>query len=387
VNFTLESIIVVHALMMFAFSALFAAISWRSDEWQMPWEFSAGYLLAPSVMVMTGVGMRLDLPMLSLIGLVSGFVGPALILLGGAKLINIATTPSRILFAFLAYAGTHFVFWASGFSMTAHLMVLDLALIVFSVILFQVARALPIEDHRLGRSLIEAVTMITIVVQLVRLILNLSDPHELVWQELAATMVVGATGIAAFGVAGVIIVIAERFAAQIRSEARTDSLTGLALRRVFDDHIEAEMERWRRYERPFSVVMFDIDYFKQVNDAHGHDVGDQALRLVARCGRAAVRPSDLIARIGGDEFGIVLPETSDTEAVEIAVRLLDAIRAAPLETQQGPLALTGSFGVASVRHTDEGVATVIKRADEALYSVKRRGRNGVAAYQPSPPRS
>lgn len=141
------------------------------------------------------------------------------------------------------------------------------------------------------------------------------------------------------------------------------------------------MEPWRRYRRPFAVVLFDIDHFKTVNDAHGHDGGDEALRVVARCGRSVVRPSDLIARMGGDEFGMILPETSDTEAAEVAGRLLDAIREVTLETARGALKLTGSFGVSTVRHTDEGVETIIKRADEALYAVKRRGRNGVAIYQ------
>jgi diguanylate cyclase (GGDEF)-like protein len=269
--------------------------------------------------------------------------------------------------------------------MTAHLLVLNLALIGFSIVLYQIARALPVEDHRLGRSLIKILSVFTAIAQAVRMALILFDPADAPWEKLGATMIVGATVIAAFGVAGVIILIAERFAAQIRREARTDSLTELAVRRVFDDQIEAEMERWRRYRRPFAVVLFDIDHFKTVNDAHGHDVGDEALRMVARCGRAVVRPSDLIARLGGDEFGMILPETTDAEAVEVAGRLLESIRAATLDTARGALKLTGSFGVSTVRHTDDGVETIIKRADEALYTVKRGGRDGVAAYQVDQP--
>jgi len=373
--------------MMLAFSALFAAVVWLDHEWRMPWEFAAGYFVAPSVMVVTGVGVAMDSQIITLLGLISGFAGPALIFLGGARLVSLSLRKRNGVIAFLAYAVAHVALSLAGAGMTAHLLVLNLALIGFAVVLYQIARALPVEDHRLGRSLIVILSLFTAVAQTVRILVILFGSDDDPWEKLAITMVVGATVIAAFGVAGVIILIAERFAAQIRREARTDSLTGLAVRRVFDDQIEAEMERWRRYRRPFAVVMFDIDHFKTVNDAHGHDVGDEALRLVARCGRAVVRPSDLIARIGGDEFGMILPETSDTEAVEVAGRLLDSIRTSNLDTDKGALKLTGSFGVATVRHTDDGVETIIKRADEALYTVKRRGRNGVAAYQVDQPTS
>lgn len=385
--FNLQNLIVVHVVMMLAFSALFAAVAWLDHEWRMPWEFAVGYLIAPSVMVVTGVGVSLDQPLIILIGLISGFAGPSLIFLGGAKLASLDRPRSRVVLAFLFYAGAHVALSLAGADMTAHLLVLNLALIGFAIVLYQIARALPVEDHRLGRSLIVILSIFTAVAQTFRIAVILFGPDDDPWEKLSATMIVGATVIAAFGVAGVIILIAERFAAQIRREARTDSLTGLAVRRVFDDQIEAEMERWRRYRRPFAVVLFDIDHFKTVNDAHGHDIGDEALRLVARCGRTVVRPSDLIARIGGDEFGMILPETSDTEAVEVAGRLLDSIRSSALDTARGALKLTGSFGVATVRHTDDGVETIIKRADEALYSVKRRGRNGVAAYQVAQPGS
>lgn len=382
--FNLQNLIVVHVVMMLAFSALFAAVAWLDHEWRMPWEFSVGYLVAPSVMAVTGVGVVWESPILTLLGLISGFAGPMFIFRGGAKLASLSWPPSVGVIAFLAYAGAHVALSAAGADMTAHLLVLNLALIGFAIVLYQIARALPVEDHRLGRSLIIILSIFTAVAQTVRIAVILFGPDSDPWEKLGATMIVGATVIAAFGVAGVIILIAERFAAQIRREARTDSLTELAVRRVFDDQIEAEMERWRRYRRPFAVVLFDIDHFKTVNDVHGHDVGDEALRLVARCGRTVVRPSDLIARIGGDEFGMILPETTDTEAVEVAGRLLETIRTATLDTARGGLKLTGSFGVATVRHTDDGVETIIKRADEALYTVKRRGRNGVAAYEVDP---
>jgi diguanylate cyclase (GGDEF)-like protein len=383
--FNLQNLIVVHAVMMLAFAALFAAVAWLDHEWRMPWEFAFGYLIAPSVMIVTGVGVVLDSPVVTLLGLISGFAGPMLIFRGAAKLAGMAWPYRRVVAAFLAYAGAHAALSMAGAGMTAHLLVLNLALIGFSIVLYQIARALPVEDHRLGRSLIKILSVLTAIAQAVRMALILFDPADAPWEKLGATMIVGATVIAAFGVAGVIILIAERFAAQIRREARTDSLTELAVRRVFDDQIEAEMERWRRYRRPFAVVLFDIDHFKTVNDAHGHDVGDEALRMVARCGRAVVRPSDLIARLGGDEFGMILPETTDAEAVEVAGRLLESIRAATLDTARGALKLTGSFGVSTVRHTDDGVETIIKRADEALYTVKRGGRDGVAAYQVDQP--
>ena len=384
-TFDLQFLIVVHCAMMLSFSALFAGITLFDHEWRMPWSFSIGYLVAPSVMVATGIGMLLGSPILTVAGLISGFAGPCLACLGGARLFDVRWPVNRWILAFLAYAGAHVGVATAGYGMVGHLLVVNLTLLGFAGIVALFVKTLSVEDHRLGRSLFLAVSAFTAIMQSIRVFLILfGDGYEEPWQMMAATMIVGATVVAALGGAGMVVLIAERFAAQIRRQARTDSLTGLLVRRVFDDQIIREMDRWRRHRRPFAVVLFDIDHFKKVNDNHGHDIGDEALRLIARCGRAALRPSDVLARLGGDEFAMILPETGLKQAVEVAHRVLDGIREQALATPKGPIHLTGSFGVANVRETDDAVETIVKRADEALYTIKRRGRNGVASSDDEP---
>jgi diguanylate cyclase (GGDEF)-like protein len=305
--------------------------------------------------------------------------------MGAAQFAGIAWPVHRWVTGFFVFSTIHVAVWLTGVGLIGNLMVLNIGLAAFALMLVLVARRLPKEDHRLGRPLIMILSAATALAQIVRLFLifyrGWGDEK---WMPLSATMIVGATVIAAFGVACIIILVAERFAAQIRREARTDPLTGLAMRRVFDDQIEAELARWRRYRRQFAVVLFDIDHFKRVNDAHGHDVGDEALRHVARCGTTAIRPSDLLVRLGGDEFALILPESAVKDALEVSGRLLGALRETPLKLPSGHLILTGSFGVAAAQSVDDTVEQIVKRADEALYLVKRQGRNGVAALPQAP---
>jgi diguanylate cyclase (GGDEF)-like protein len=157
--------------------------------------------------------------------------------------------------------------------------------------------------------------------------------------------------------------------------AFTDHLTGLANRRRFERQLEREVARTVRYGHPFCLLLIDVDDFKEVNDAHGHDAGDEALRRVANVIQSGTRGIDTGARIGGDEFAVILPETGLSRGLEVAERLRAAVAALAVE---GAVHITSSIGVAELpgcaREGDELRTT----ADAALYEAKRSGRDRVA---------
>jgi diguanylate cyclase len=162
-------------------------------------------------------------------------------------------------------------------------------------------------------------------------------------------------------------------------DALTDPLTGLANRRSFDLELKAIAARASR-SSPAHLVMADIDHFKRVNDAHGHDIGDEVLRIVGKVLLANVRRDSLVARLGGDEFGLLLPAASPRYAAGIATRLCALLASRPLVVRGQPVIIeriTLSIGVAAW-HTDESSAEWYARADAALYEAKHRGRNRVS---------
>jgi diguanylate cyclase (GGDEF)-like protein len=156
--------------------------------------------------------------------------------------------------------------------------------------------------------------------------------------------------------------------------AFTDHLTGLANRRRFERQLEREVGRTLRLGHPFSLLMIDIDNFKNLNDSFGHDAGDDAIRAISKVLREGTRGIDLAARIGGEEFAVVLVETNQQGGVEVAERLRLAIRL--LEIRSGGQ-ITASFGVAECPTDAQTAADILKTADVALYEAKRRGRDQV----------
>lgn len=163
------------------------------------------------------------------------------------------------------------------------------------------------------------------------------------------------------------------------SMALTDSLTGLYNRRYVTTHLEKQFELFNEQNKPFSVLMMDIDHFKKVNDTHGHDVGDEVLKEFAHRLKQSVRSFDLAARIGGEEFVAVLPETEVGVAAMIADRLRETIAtdAFPISSAPGSLRVTMSVGVGEARRGDANTDTILKRADNGLYGAKNSGRNRV----------
>lgn len=158
--------------------------------------------------------------------------------------------------------------------------------------------------------------------------------------------------------------------------AFTDHLTGLANRRRFERQLEREVARMQRFGHAFSLLMIDIDSFKDLNDSFGHDAGDEAIRRISKVLREGTRGIDLAARIGGEEFAVLLVETSKDGGFEVAERLRSAIKVLEIPTARH---ITASFGVAECPTDAQTANGVLKAADVALYEAKRNGRDRVVA--------
>jgi len=172
--------------------------------------------------------------------------------------------------------------------------------------------------------------------------------------------------------------------AQLWEMAFTDSLTGLRDRRYFKVKLHEELQRARRYDRSFSIVMADLDKLKDINDTHGHSAGDLALKQIGAFFRSQIRDVDIVARYGGDEFIMFLPEKGKNAAHHLSKRLRDGINQ---ELAVNSSALSVSVGIASYPEDGTDVEVLIDKADKAMYCAKRMGRNRIASYSESAPKS
>lgn len=168
----------------------------------------------------------------------------------------------------------------------------------------------------------------------------------------------------------------KRIEEELQRLARTDSLTGLFNRRVFLERLALEAARLARLETsPIALLMLDLDYFKRINDSYGHAAGDVVLRHFAQLIRTMVRTIDLPARLGGEEFAILLPGANQTDALALAERLREKVAASSLPHEKGDIRYTVSIGVAALCANDANSEAALHRADAALYSAKANGRN------------
>jgi diguanylate cyclase (GGDEF)-like protein len=156
-----------------------------------------------------------------------------------------------------------------------------------------------------------------------------------------------------------------------------DGLTQIFNRRYFNEALEREVNRSRRYTRVLSLVVFDIDHFKAVNDTYGHLVGDSALRLISTAVKPRLRREDIFARVGGEEFAVLLPEITIEGARVIAEKIRSIVQATPLKHEQDLIRCTVSLGVAALLDDEGSADALYKRADEHLYAAKQAGRNRV----------
>ncbi|MCX5877152.1 MAG: GGDEF domain-containing protein [Deltaproteobacteria bacterium] len=161
--------------------------------------------------------------------------------------------------------------------------------------------------------------------------------------------------------------------------ASTDPLTGVYNRRYFMAFVTKEFLRSQRYSHVFSVIQMDIDHFKKINDTHGHAVGDEVLKAFTANCLEVLRESDVLGRIGGEEFSIILPETDLSGALIVAERFRQTIADLKVYVEEQTVHFTVSIGVTNLRQDDTGIEAVLRRADEALYLAKNGGRNKVVS--------
>ena len=166
-----------------------------------------------------------------------------------------------------------------------------------------------------------------------------------------------------------------RLKATAEFDAAYDHLTGLPNRRSAQDSLTAMFARGRRMQTALALIAFDLDFFKRINDEYGHAAGDAVLRAVGLAVRTAIRPSDVIARIGGEEFLVLLPDATDDDACIVAQRLRTALRT--LDFIGPDIVVTASFGVARMQDSDMDAEQLLQRADRALYQAKATGRDRV----------
>lgn len=162
--------------------------------------------------------------------------------------------------------------------------------------------------------------------------------------------------------------------------ARTDFLTGLNNRRAFFEFAELINEEAKRYENEYSIVMIDLDYFKQINDTFGHKIGDIALQRAANCIKEISRACDVSARVGGEEFVILFPQTNLEQVQVFVKRLQDQINSTSINIEDKELCFTASYGVASSSENIKSIETILSHADSALYRAKNSGRNQIVIY-------
>lgn len=168
----------------------------------------------------------------------------------------------------------------------------------------------------------------------------------------------------------------QRSAERLKNLVNVDQLTGAFTRRYIFEHLERQVANLKRHGTPASIIMLDLDHFKMVNDQYGHPVGDRALIAVALAVTGQLREGDLLARVGGEEFLVLLPMTSQSDALLMAERLRAMLQQTAITEGDEIITLPASFGVAELR-PDEDISNWYRRADVAMYQAKRRGRNSL----------
>ena len=164
---------------------------------------------------------------------------------------------------------------------------------------------------------------------------------------------------------------------KLNRQATTDSLTGILNRRAFFDKTGLEIARTQRYNKPCSLLIYDLDHFKAINDTYGHHTGDNVLQTLSQKVKGLLREIDIFGRIGGEEFAITLPETNAADALHVAERILKTASELAVPTDKDTIRFTISMGLATLQQQDASPEAFMRRADDALYKAKRSGRNRV----------
>ncbi|OIO54262.1 MAG: hypothetical protein COX57_01605 [Alphaproteobacteria bacterium CG_4_10_14_0_2_um_filter_63_37] len=177
----------------------------------------------------------------------------------------------------------------------------------------------------------------------------------------------------------------EKLNRELRTLATTDELTGARTRRHFFELAEEAMHQASRYSFPITLLMLDIDYFKRINDLHGHEAGDRALRVFGEVLREQVRAVDVVGRMGGEEFAILMPHTRLEGGQTLAMRIAQGLKQAPIAIEQGQVHLTVSIGVTECERGGRDLNDLLRQADLAMYAAKDRGRDRIAVWRDGRP--
>jgi diguanylate cyclase (GGDEF)-like protein len=178
---------------------------------------------------------------------------------------------------------------------------------------------------------------------------------------------------------GFVMMCNDRFNRDLSRMASIDALTGAYNRRTLEQLADRLIARALRDQRTVAVLMCDIDHFKRINDAYGHEAGDIALQALVERLRNSVRAEDLLGRYGGEEFVVVMPDSDETTAVAVAERIRTAVSASRIDIGDALIGMTVSIGVAAWQPDEADFGTLVRRADQAMYAAKRGGRNRVIA--------
>lgn len=242
-------------------------------------------------------------------------------------------------------------------------------------------------ERSTGRRLLIAVFGVVALVMLARLGLFLSGlrsgaPAGFTSPPRALMFVIASIGPVA-GSFAFVLACGERLGSRLLRWSLTDSLTGIPNRRAFLDALGRALSAGRRRSEPVAVLVLDVDHFKRVNDTSGHATGDAVLAGLARRLAEAARAEDTPGRLGGEEFGVVVPGADPATAAQVAERLRETIAASPITVEGGAFELTVSIGLTVSTSCDEPPASLLDRADAHLYEAKRRGRNQVVGALPA----
>lgn len=180
-----------------------------------------------------------------------------------------------------------------------------------------------------------------------------------------------------------VLIVADDLADRMRRLAITDQLTGVFNRRGFEEQSRKMFSLAKQKKMPITIVVADIDHFKSINDSYGHGVGDEAIKSFADLLQMGIRESDVLGRVGGEEFVILLPNTELESAIKLVERVREEVATTPVQCEKENITMTASFGVAQFGVNAHSMREILANADGALYQAKNAGRNQVIAYSPS----
>ena len=300
----------------------------------------------------------------------------------------------RLAFTTVAASGIVFaLLWTSAAPYRLAVGALSIALMVLTGLsaarlLLPLKAEKPVSHRFTGLLFLLGCTLMT--VRLGHAMFAVATPANLFVPDFWNGMILGGTHITVMLMSlGFALMIADRLASELNRLATLDALTGIGNRRVFYARAEAELARCRRKNMPLSLLMIDLDRFKMINDQLGHAAGDDTLRRFVALVSPHLREYDFFARLGGEEFAVLLPEATEEVAIAIAERLRELAEAERLPAPGFPTPTTASIGAAQLIENEQSIDQLMHRADQALYAAKSSGRNRVVAaswlQEPSEP--